>query len=208
MGYKIPFVNYPKQYHNIESEIDAAIKEVLLNGDFILRGQLGQFESNMASYLGTVALFTAARFNGFTSEQLLAAILPAFLVSVPIGRAGLWLTTRMRHHNNRLCEHFIGRIDRGEFPSVTAWHLLGIVRSYMRGAIMALVLVPVGAVVCGAIVLLPGSTVHIMSHAVPMIFGTVCAAAAYVYWTRHERKPLALGALGGILWVIAYSAIV
>jgi mannose/fructose/N-acetylgalactosamine-specific phosphotransferase system component IIC len=165
-------------------------------------------DSNMASYLGTVALFTAARFNGFTSEQVMAAVLPAFLISVPIGRAGLWLTTRMRHHNNRLCEHFIARIDTGEFPSVTAWHLLGILRSYMRGAIMALVLVPVGAAVCGAIILLPGSTVHIMSRAVPMIFGTVCAAAAYVYWTRHERKPLALGAMGGILWVIAYSAIV
>lgn len=166
------------------------------------------FDSNMASYLGTVSLFTAMRFNGFTSEQLAAAILPAFLISVPIGRAGLWLTTRMRHKNNQLCEIYIDRLDRGEFPSVTAWHLLGIVRSYLRGVIMALALVPVGAVACGLVVLLPGSMVHVMSHTAPMLFGTVCAAAAYVYWTRHDRKPLVLGAMGGILWVMAYSVAV
>ena len=52
MAYKVPFVDYPKQYRSIEKEIDAAIKEVLLNGDFILREQLRQFENNIASLLG------------------------------------------------------------------------------------------------------------------------------------------------------------
>lgn len=52
MAYKVPFVDYPKQYHSIEKEIDAAIKEVLLNGDFILREQLRRFENNIASFLG------------------------------------------------------------------------------------------------------------------------------------------------------------
>lgn len=52
MAYKVPFVDYPRQYHNMEKEIDAAIKEVLLNGDFILREQLRQFEDNIATFLG------------------------------------------------------------------------------------------------------------------------------------------------------------
>lgn len=52
MTYKVPFVDYPKQYHSIEKEIDAAIKGVLLNGDFILREQLRRFENNIASFLG------------------------------------------------------------------------------------------------------------------------------------------------------------
>lgn len=52
MGYKVPFVNYPKQYHSMEKEIDAAVKDVFLNGDFILREQVRQFENNMASFLG------------------------------------------------------------------------------------------------------------------------------------------------------------
>lgn len=53
MAYKVPFVDYPKQYHNMESEIDAAIKGILSKGDFILREQLRQFENNIASFLGT-----------------------------------------------------------------------------------------------------------------------------------------------------------
>ena len=52
MAYKVPFVDYPKQYRSMENEIDSAIKEVLLNGDFILREQLRQFENNIASFLG------------------------------------------------------------------------------------------------------------------------------------------------------------
>ncbi len=34
MDYKVRFVDYPLHYKNIESEIDAAIKEVLSRGDF------------------------------------------------------------------------------------------------------------------------------------------------------------------------------
>ena len=52
MAYKVPFVDYPKQYHSMEKEIDAAIKGVLLKGDFILREQLRRFENNIASFLG------------------------------------------------------------------------------------------------------------------------------------------------------------
>lgn len=52
MSYKVRFVDYPAHYHSIESEIDTAIKEVLSQGDFILRDQLRQFENNIASFLG------------------------------------------------------------------------------------------------------------------------------------------------------------
>jgi len=52
MNYKVPFVDYPTHYRRMESEIDAAIKKVLTGGDFILRQQLRDFESNVASFLG------------------------------------------------------------------------------------------------------------------------------------------------------------
>lgn len=52
MAYKVRFVDYSKQYRNIGKELDAAIKEVLSRGDFILREQLRQFENNVASFLG------------------------------------------------------------------------------------------------------------------------------------------------------------
>ena len=52
MAYKVPFVDYPKQYRSMEKEIDTAIKKVLSNGDFILREQLRQFENNIALFSG------------------------------------------------------------------------------------------------------------------------------------------------------------
>jgi len=52
MAYKVPFVNYPKHYQNLEGELDAAVKEVFLRGDYILRQQLEQFESEIAAFLG------------------------------------------------------------------------------------------------------------------------------------------------------------
>lgn len=52
MTYKVRFVDYPEHYRSMESEIDAAIKEVLSKGDFILRDQLRKFESNIAAFLG------------------------------------------------------------------------------------------------------------------------------------------------------------
>jgi len=52
MNYKVPFIDYPTQYHRLEAEIDAAIKEVLSRGDLILREQVRQFEGNIASFLG------------------------------------------------------------------------------------------------------------------------------------------------------------
>lgn len=52
MHYKVPFVNYPAHYHNIEKELDFAIKEVLSRGDLILRGQLKEYEENMAAFIG------------------------------------------------------------------------------------------------------------------------------------------------------------
>ncbi|MFH1031496.1 MAG: DegT/DnrJ/EryC1/StrS family aminotransferase [Chloroflexota bacterium] len=52
MVYKVPFVNYPLHYHNIQSDIDDAIKEVLNGGDLIMRRQILQFENEIASFLG------------------------------------------------------------------------------------------------------------------------------------------------------------
>jgi len=49
---KVPFVNFPLQYRNLEKEIDSAIKSVLDRGDLILRKDVEEFEKNLASFLG------------------------------------------------------------------------------------------------------------------------------------------------------------
>ena len=50
--YKVPFVNYPLQYRNLEKEIDAAIKDVLNRGDLVLRSDVEEFEKNLTDFLG------------------------------------------------------------------------------------------------------------------------------------------------------------
>jgi dTDP-4-amino-4,6-dideoxygalactose transaminase len=52
MEYKVRFVNYPKHYQNMKTEIDAAVTEILSRGDFILRSHVRDFEKNMAEFLG------------------------------------------------------------------------------------------------------------------------------------------------------------
>ncbi len=53
MAYKVPFVNYSLQYRNLEKEIDAVMKDVLLRGDLIIRSDVENFEKTLASFVGT-----------------------------------------------------------------------------------------------------------------------------------------------------------
>lgn len=53
MKYRVPFVNYPLQYKNLRRGIDAAIKDVLLRGDLVLREDVERFEKNIAFLVGT-----------------------------------------------------------------------------------------------------------------------------------------------------------
>jgi dTDP-4-amino-4,6-dideoxygalactose transaminase len=52
MVYKVPFVNYPEHYRRMWNEVTGAISEALSKGDLILRGQLKQFENDIASFIG------------------------------------------------------------------------------------------------------------------------------------------------------------
>jgi dTDP-4-amino-4,6-dideoxygalactose transaminase len=50
---KIPFVDLKAQYLSIESEIDEAIKSVILDSAFIKGKYVLQFEKEFAEYCGT-----------------------------------------------------------------------------------------------------------------------------------------------------------
>lgn len=52
MKYKVPFVDFPKQYRTYEKELSAAILNVMAQGDFILRADVSRFEDNIVNYLG------------------------------------------------------------------------------------------------------------------------------------------------------------
>ena len=50
---QVPFYGHVKQYHNIKSEIDANINEVLESGNFVMGPMLARFEKELAAYHGT-----------------------------------------------------------------------------------------------------------------------------------------------------------
>ena len=49
---RIPLIDFKTQYKSIEKEIDAAIKEVLLSGQYILGPAVKEFEEQVAAYCG------------------------------------------------------------------------------------------------------------------------------------------------------------
>ena len=48
----VPFYGHVKQYHNIKSEIDANIHEVLESGQYVMGPMLKRFEKEFADYHG------------------------------------------------------------------------------------------------------------------------------------------------------------
>jgi dTDP-4-amino-4,6-dideoxygalactose transaminase len=52
MKYKVPFVNYPLQYHSLKKEIDKSLNRILKNGDLILRKDVQDFERDFSSFVG------------------------------------------------------------------------------------------------------------------------------------------------------------
>ena len=69
MVYKVPFVNYPEHYRRMWDEVIGAISEALSKGDLLLRGQLRQFEEEIASFVGVKH---AVGLNSGTDAMLLS----------------------------------------------------------------------------------------------------------------------------------------
>ena len=92
MNYKEPFVNYSRQYKNLEREIDAAIKKLLSEVQLILREDVERFEKNLAEFLGvkyavgvnsgTDALIFALRAAGITRGDEVITVSHTFFASI------------------------------------------------------------------------------------------------------------------------------
>ena len=50
---KVEFYGHVRQYHNIKSEIDANIREVLESGQYVMGPMLKRFEGELAKYHST-----------------------------------------------------------------------------------------------------------------------------------------------------------
>lgn len=52
-GFTVPKYRYPAQFAGVERELLGAVEALLLRGDYVLGKEVGEFESRLASYLGT-----------------------------------------------------------------------------------------------------------------------------------------------------------
>lgn len=52
MAYRVPFVNAREHYRRYRSEFETAITDTLSKGDLVMRGQLRDFESHLARFVG------------------------------------------------------------------------------------------------------------------------------------------------------------
>jgi dTDP-4-amino-4,6-dideoxygalactose transaminase len=84
MTYKVKFVDPGENYRMIQSEIDAAYREVMEKGDLILRGQLKRFEESLAAFVGTkYAVGLNSGYDALHISMIIAGIKPGDEVIVP-----------------------------------------------------------------------------------------------------------------------------
>ena len=159
-------------------------------------------DSNMAALISTASLFISAGIFGFNRETIAAAVIPALFFGVAAGFIGSYFRTYVRRLNSRLSEIMMSRLVKGGELSICRWHFIGVGSSFLRGMLMALVLIPAGTVLCGLTIFLPAAFIKGMALSVPMIWGTACASAVIVCVLKGNKKPLLVGAVGGILWVL------
>jgi dTDP-4-amino-4,6-dideoxygalactose transaminase len=90
--YRVPFVNYPKQYLSLKTELDAAIERTLGQGNLILREDVSRFERDLASFVGcahgvglnscTDALIFALRATGIGPGDEVITVAHTFLATI------------------------------------------------------------------------------------------------------------------------------
>ncbi len=91
-GYRVPFVDYRKQYRGLKDQLDAAIARTLGDGQLILREDVSTFERDLAAFVGareavglnsgTDALIFALRAAGIGRGDEVITVAHTFLASI------------------------------------------------------------------------------------------------------------------------------
>ena len=65
----IPFYTSTREYEANKDEFDSAVKRVMSRGDFILGGEVAEFEREAAAWLGTKLLSASLRVRTPSSSE-------------------------------------------------------------------------------------------------------------------------------------------
>ncbi|MFC1692381.1 PTS sugar transporter subunit IIC [Candidatus Latescibacterota bacterium] len=159
-------------------------------------------DGNMGSFIATASLFTAGRIFDFDVNTLNAAMVFALFYSIIVSISGQHMSTVVHLMNGKRSDRLTARLEGNESLSITWFHLLGAGSSFLRGGAMALVLVPIGTLLCSSVLLMSAALVQSLARVFPVIWGTVFASAILLLWTKGKKSFLFIGFIGGFLWIL------
>ena len=161
-------------------------------------------DGNMAAFISTAGLFTASRIFGIDGNAMKAAVIPSMLYAVIVAYIGLRLTHSVRKLNGKRNDRCRSHLEKKEMFSITKCHLRGIGISFLRGIVMAVVLIPVGTLIIRFIWMMPSIMISILAYSSLFIWGSVSASAIVFFWLKGRQRTLLLGSVGGIIWMLFF----
>jgi len=164
-------------------------------------------DGNMGSFISAAGLFAATGMVGPDEAVLRASMLPAMLFGMVAAYLGMHLTHTVRAMNGRRNERLFESIERGESVSIAGTHFIGVASSFLRGVVMAMVLIPAGAVLFAMIPMLPEPVLGALACSSLLMFGMIAASALVFFWFKGMHRYIVFGAFGGIVWIL-YRALI
>jgi len=159
-------------------------------------------DNNMAACISCASLLAAQRMFGLSGAEESAALTVMLVYGVAVGVVGLHLKNYERRLNGIRAGNIMRRLKHGDPVTVGSVHRAGISASFVKGALMAAVLVPAGTVLCRLILFLPLPLVNGMSTASHLVWGSVAASGVVFYLAKGRSVVILLGSLGGIAWIV------
>jgi mannose/fructose/N-acetylgalactosamine-specific phosphotransferase system component IIC len=163
------------------------------------------YDGTVGSLIGAASLLGARELFGFSEGMTMAGLVPALLWGFVVSVIGVHLSRFMRMVNSTRIERYLAQFERKAQQSVAVVHLAGVGRSFLRGSVMAAVLVPVGVLLLGCLKYLPVVALSALSGAAYFIGGLTAAVGILFWWDRNRYAAFSLGAIGGLLWVLVLA---
>ena len=160
------------------------------------------YDSNMGSLIATSSLLAAGDMFPFSPEMTVAGFVPALFFGLWVSYIGIYIINAGRKINGFRTAQYLSLLELKQVPDLPSVHLAGVARSFLRGCLMAAVLVPVGMLICQSVRYLPANGIRAAASAAQYGAGAAAATVVVFYWSRNRYASLSAGAIGGFLWAL------